>query len=251
VASNAGLNELVGPYGTGSILFIIATMIAFTWLRPDPLNVAKELALRDRETSGKTGSIRAISEILRRPAVLVAIVAMVIGQAVMVMVMVITSLHMKALEHSLADISLVISSHTFGMFAFSIFSGRLVDRLGREPVIMLGSVTLIIAGLSAGLSPDVLPIAVALFFLGLGWNFCYVGGSTLLTDQLSTAEQSRMQGVNDLFVGLASASGSLGSGFVFAAVGYQIMGFVGAAFAVLPLALAFWWTRNRTRLSPA
>ena len=250
-ASNSGLNELIGPYGTGSILFIIGSMIAFTWLRPDPINIAKELALKDRETSGKTESIRVISEILREPAVLVAIVAMVVGQAVMVMVMVITSLHMKALGHSLADISLVISSHTFGMFAFSIFSGRLVDRLGREPVIMLGSVTLIIAGLSAGLSPDVLPMAFALFFLGLGWNFCYVGGSTLLTDQLSTAEQSRMQGVNDLFVGLASASGSLGSGFVFAAVGYQTMGFVGAAFAVLPLAFAFWWTRNRVRLSPA
>jgi len=251
MASNAGLSELVGPYGTGSILFIIATIIAFTWLRPDPINIAKELALQDREKNGKNESLRAISEILREPAVMVAIVAMVIGQAVMVMVMVITSLHMKALEHSLSDISLVIASHTFGMFAFSIFSGQLVDRLGREPVIMLGSATLIIAGLSAGLSPDVLPIAVALFFLGLGWNFCYVGGSTLLTDQLSTVEQSRMQGVNDLFVGLASASGSLGSGFVFAAVGFQTMGFVGAAFAVLPLALAFWWTRNRTRLSPA
>lgn len=251
VASNVGLMELMGPYGTGSILFIMATIIAFTWLRPDPLSVAKELALQDRETGGETGSVRAISEILRQPAVLVAIVTMVIGQAVMVMVMVITSLHMKGLEHSLGDISLVISSHTFGMFAFSIFSGRLVDRLGREPVIMLGSVTLILAGLSAGLSPDVLPIAVALFLLGLGWNFCYVGGSTLLTDQLSTAEQSRMQGVNDLFVGLASATGSLGSGFVFAAVGYQTMGFVGAVFATIPLVAAIWWRHNRTRLSPA
>jgi predicted MFS family arabinose efflux permease len=116
---------------------------------------------------------------------------------------------------------------------------------------MLGSLILILAGLSAGLSPDVLPIAVALFLLGLGWNFCYVGGSTLLTDQLSTAEQSRMQGVNDLFVGLASASGSLGSGFVFAAVGYQTMGFVGAAFATVPLILAVWWSRRRRRLSLA
>ena len=53
VASNAGLNELAGPYGTGSILFIMATMIAFTWLRPDPINIAKELALQDREKNGK------------------------------------------------------------------------------------------------------------------------------------------------------------------------------------------------------
>jgi len=107
---------------------------------------------------------------------------------------------------------------------------------------------LILAGLSAGLSPDVLPIAVSLFFLGLGWNLCYVGGSTLLADQLSPSEGSRMQGVNDLFIGLASALGSLGSGFVFAAVGFQIMGFVGAVFAIIPLAVAIWWTRHPNRL---
>ncbi len=89
--------------------------------------------------------------------------------------------------------------------------------------------------------------AIALFLLGLGWNLCYVGGSTLLTDQLSSGEQSRMQGVNDLFVGLASASGSLGSGFVFAALGYQMMGFVGAAFAIIPLVAAIWWLRNSAR----
>jgi MFS family permease len=173
---------------------------------------------------------------------------MVIGQVVMVMVMVITGLHMKGLTHPLSSISIVISAHTFGMFAFSIVSGRLADHFGRETVIMLGSGILILAGLSAGLSPEVLPIAISLFLLGLGWNFCYVGGSTLLTDQLSSPEQSRMQGVNDLFVSLASAVGSLGSGFIFAAVGYQTMGFVGAGFAIIPLVITYWWTKNARRL---
>lgn len=251
IASNAGLNELIGPYGTAFLLFILANFIIFYWLRPDPMQVARALSQDELEQGVGTGIVRSISEILQQPAVIVSILSMVIGQVVMVMVMVITSLHMKGLEHSLGEISLVISSHTFGMFAFSIVSGRLADRFGREPVIMLGALILIVAGLSAGLSPEVLPIAVALFLLGLGWNLCYVGGSTLLTDQLSTAEQSRMQGINDLFVGLASATGSLGSGFVFAAVGYQTMGFVGAAFATIPLALALWWTRRHTRLSPA
>ncbi|MCJ7569449.1 MAG: MFS transporter, partial [Anaerolineales bacterium] len=251
LASRAGIDELVGPYGTALLLFVLAALIVFAWLRPDPMEVAKELALEEQANQHKPESLRSVAEILRQPGVLVAILAMVVGQAVMVMVMVITSLHMKALGHPLSDISIVISAHTFGMFAFSVFSGRLVDRIGREPVIMLGSGILMFAGLSAGLSPDVLPIALALFLLGLGWNLCYVGGSTLLTDQLSTAEQSRMQGVNDLFVGLASATGSLGSGFVFAAVGFQIMGFIGGAIAVLPLAVALWWRRNPVRLATA
>ena len=162
----------------------------------------------------------------------------------MVMIMVITGLHMKALAHPLTSISLVISAHTFGMFAFSVVSGNLTDRLGRETVIMLGAGILILAGLSAGLSPDVLPIAVSLFLLGLGWNLCYVGGSTLLTDQLSPPEQSRMQGVNDLLVGLASAVGSLGSGFVFAVVGFQIMGFVGAGLSIIPFLVVIWWKKS-------
>ena len=247
LANRAGLNELVGPYGAALILFTIASLIIFIWLRPDPSEIAKELTRKDQSNDSIIKPPRPIKIILKQPGVFVAITSMVIGQAVMVMIMVITGLHMKALTHPLSSISLVISAHTFGMFAFSVISGGLTDRLGRENVIMLGAGILILAGLSAGLSPEVLPLAVSLFLLGLGWNLCYVGGSTLLTDQLSPSEGSRMQGVNDLFVGAASAVGSLGSGFVFAAVGFQIMGFVGAAFAVIPLVIAFWWVRHPAR----
>lgn len=251
LAVRVGLNELAGPYGTALTLFILGALIILIWLRPDPMEIAQERTQQDQSDQESAEAVRSIPEILSQPGILVAITTMVIGQVVMVMVMVITSLHMKSLEHPLSNISIVISSHTFGMYAFSIFSGRLADRIGREAVIILGSVILILAGLSAGLSPDVIPIAIALFLLGLGWNLGYVGGSTLLTDQLSSGEQSRIQGINDLFVGLASASGSLGSGFVFAALGYQMMGFVGAAFAIIPLIVVVWWLRNPIRRIPA
>ncbi len=247
LASRVGLNELVGPYGSALFLFAIGSVIIFTWLRPDPTEIAKEIARKDQTTDTVFKHARPLSEILKQPGVIVAITSMVIGQAVMVMIMVITGLYMKALSHPLSSISLVISAHTFGMFAFSVISGRLTDRLGREIVIGLGAGILILAGLTAGLSPEVLPISLSLFLLGLGWNFCYVGGSTLLTDQLSPGEQSRMQGMNDLFIGLASAIGSLGSGFIFAALGFQIMGFVGAAFAVIPLLTVFLWKRHPAR----
>ena len=83
-----------------------------------------------------------------------------------------------------------------------------------------------------------MPLAVALFVLGLGWNLCFVGGSTLLADQLTPRERARTQGFNDLLVGLASAAGSLGSGLVFAALGYNVMAWTGAALALVPLVLA-------------
>lgn len=244
IATGFGVNELVGPYGIGLIFLSLAAIIIFSWLRPDPTEIARELA-QSEESAQDTKQARTIVETLRQPAVLVAVTSMVVGQMVMVMLMVITSLYMKDHGRTLTDISLVISSHTLGMFGFSIVSGRLVDRIGREPVILMGSIFLILASVAAGFSSNIIPLAGALFLLGLGWNFCYVGGSTLLSDQLSTEEQSRMQGFNDLLVGLASALGSLGSGFVFAAVGYRVMGFVGMFFAVIPFLITTWFTQRR------
>ncbi len=90
----------------------------------------------------------------------------------------------------------------------------------------------------ATVSPQLVPLSMALFLLGLGWNLCFVGGSTLLADQLSPDERARTQGFNDLLVGLASGAGSLGSGLAFAAVGYNLMAWIGAAVALIPFLLA-------------
>ncbi len=169
----------------------------------------------------------------------------------MVLVMVITSLYMREHEHMLSDISIVVSSHTFGMYAFSLVSGSLLDRWGRRPVIIVGSFTLVIACVAATLSPDVLPLGVALFLLGLGWNFCFVGGSTLLADQLSPAERARTQGFNDLLVGLASAVGSLSSGIIFSALGYNTMAWIAALIALFPLLAAVFWIRRPAEALPA
>ena len=237
-----GINELAGAYLVSLILFAIAAVVVFFGLRPDPREIGKEVAEKFPETTTGSGAVRSVFEIFRQPAARVAVISMVLGQMVMVLVMVITSLHMRDHNHMLGDISIVISAHTVGMYAFSIISGRLADRWGRGPVIIIGSATLVIACIAATISPDVLPLGVALFLLGLGWNFCFVGGSTLLADQLSPLERARTQGFNDLLVGLASASGSLGSGFIFAALGYNTMAWISAAFAFIPLLFASFWT---------
>jgi MFS family permease len=248
-----GINELAGAYLVSLVLFAIAAIVVFFGLRPDPREIGREVAEKFPETVTGSGEVRTRSmlEIFRQPAAMVALISMVLGQMVMVLVMVITSLHMRDHNHMLSDISIVISSHTFGMYAFSIISGRLADRWGRGPVIIIGSATLVIACVAATFSPDVLPLGIALFLLGLGWNFCFVGGSTLLADQLSPLERARTQGFNDLLVGLASAVGSLGSGFIFAALGYNTMALISAAFALIPLLLASFWILNLTRKTPA
>ena len=239
-----GLDELSGAYIASLVLFGIAAVIVFLGLRPDPREVGVQVSALYPD-SAPGGVARPIAVILREPAALAAVTAMVLGQVVMVAIMVITSLHMKGHNHGLGDISAVISAHTLGMYAFSIVSGRLADKWGRGPVILTGAATLLLACLTAPLSPDVLPLAASLFLLGLGWNFCFVGGSTLLADQLSPAERARTQGVNDLLVGLASAIGSLGSGLVFAATSYTVIALVAGILSLIPLALVLTWLRRK------
>jgi len=243
-----GMNELSGGYIAGLVLFAIASIVIFIGLRPDPRDVGKQVATL-YPAIRPVGEARPIKDIFCQPGALTAVTSMVVGQVVMVAIMVITALHMRGHNHGLGSISAVISAHTLGMYAFSVISGRLADKWGRGPVILTGAGTLLLASFTAPLSSDVLPLAVSLFLLGLGWNFCFVGGSTLLSDQLSPAERGRTQGINDLLVGLASATGSLGSGLVFAATSYTVISLVGGMLALIPMGLVLIWMRREQALA--
>jgi MFS family permease len=235
-ARRLGLDELSGPYAASTLLFLAVVGLLLLRLRPEPRELAERLAASRVETA--TGDRRPLLEILRSPDARLAIAALVFAHAVMVMLMVITSVHMKDHHHELPSIAFVISSHVFGMYAFSVFSGRLADGWGRRPVIVTGGSALALACLWAPLSPRVLPLAGALFLLGLGWNFCYVAGSALLSDQLRPSERATTQGFNDLLMGVAAAGGAISSGLIFAAIGYAVMGAVTAVAALVPLVLA-------------
>lgn len=237
IARQFGLDELSGPSAISALLFLLVTALLFYGLRPEPRDLARALAAA--QPSGNDGDeSRPLSVILRGHDARLAITTLVFGQAVMVMLMVITAVHMKDHEHALPSIAIVISSHVFGMYAFSVASGRLADRWGRKPVIAIGAGALVVACLWAPLSPEVLPLAGALCLLGLGWNFCYVAGSALLSDQLRPSERARTQGFNDFLIGLASAAGAIASGLVFAAIGYAVMGLIAAGASLVPLVMA-------------
>jgi len=192
---------------------------------------------------------RSLGQLFRDPSVRTAIACVVVAQTVMVGLMQMTSLHMHTHDHSLFHISIAFSSHTFGMFAFSIVSGQLTDRWGRKPVLGLGAVVLVAACLLAPLSPHLVPVAFALFLLGLGWNLAYVAGSALLADSLTPAEKGAMQGVNDLLVSGSGALATLAGGLVMATAGYATLALVGALLAA-PLLLVV-ARFPRPRVAPA
>jgi MFS family permease len=169
----------------------------------------------------------------------VAIVALIAGQFVMVLIMTMTPLHMTDHGHDLAAVGIVISGHTFGMFGLSPLSGRLTDRFGSVPIILIGLTTTAASALLAAVAPPDggAVLFIALFLLGYGWNLGYVAGSTLLTTGLSLAERTRVQGLTDGLIWSSAAVASLGSGLVLAYASYAILGLMGAALVVVPVLL--------------
>lgn len=231
VASRFGLDELAGPYLAAALLLLVGGILIAVALRPDPRDFGRSLAGPKQTGVAADEPGRSYRDVLRVGSARLALAAMVGGLLVMIMVMVITPLHMRQHDHSLDSISWVFVAHVLGMYAFSIVTGRITDALGRPAAIRMGAVLLIAACATASAAQTVAALALALFLLGLGWNFCYVAGSSLLTDILRPAERARIQGSNDLWVGLTAAAGSLGAGQLFAWVGYPSMAWTGAVVA--------------------
>lgn len=222
-----GWGELAGPFLAAAVMFALASLAFTGFLRPEPRDIAARLEAGGSDARDLAPA-RRWPELLRDPGVVTAMATLVLAQAVMVMVMGITSLHMREHDHALSLISVVFAGHTLGMYAFSLVSGWATDRFGRLSVLGWGGVILTASCLLAPLSPAFVPLFVALFLLGFGWNLCYVAGSALLTDHLSTAEKSRTQGVTDLMMGAVSATSSLAGGVVFAVYGFTAMTVAGA-----------------------
>jgi MFS family permease len=163
-----------------------------------------------------------------------ALLAMTLGQMVMTGLMVLMPLHAKHLGHQESATGL-ISVHILGMFAFGWLTGRLVDVWGRARVIQCGAGLLMFSAFVAVFATRPLEMGFSLFVLGLGWNFCNVAGSTLLTDQLEPHERPRVQGGAELVVWLCAAFGALGGGLIVGAFGFEVVSVVALVVGALPL----------------
>lgn len=236
VASSMGLPSLAGAYAVTAVFIGLAVLLASVLLRPEPYALADPSALE----AGPAGDAApALAELMRRPAVLVGLVALVAGQVVMVLIMTMTPLHLRDHGHGLATVGLVLSAHTFGMFALSPVSGRLSDRFGSPRIIGVGLATLAGAALLSALAPPDggLLLTVALFLLGFGWNLGFVAASAMLTHGLHLAERTRVQGVADGLVWSSAAVASLSSGIVVAQLSYATLGLIAIGLLLVPAAL--------------
>jgi len=240
-----GVPAMAGVYVVTLVLVAAAAVVSFVLLRPDPRDLGWTPPSAPPGRTDPTpvpGSpepgypVASVRQLLRRPSVGAAILALVAGQMVMTMIMTMTPVHMTNHGHDIGAVGIVISGHVFGMFALSPLSGRLTDRVGPLPVILVGlSVSATSAVLGAVAPPDGgLLLFLALFLLGFGWNLGFVAGSTLLSSGLGSAERTRIQGVADALIWGSAAAASLGSGVVQTVAGYTALCLVGLALAVGP-----------------
>lgn len=249
LAGQFGIEPLAGPYLAAVGLFVVGSAMIFLLLRPDPMEIGRHIAHEEIARQVIQLPARTFRQVLEVPAAQVAVASMVLAQVVMMTVMVMTPLEMtQHLHQTLDNVAIVIAAHVTGMYVTSLVSGRLADRVGHGRSILFGALLLILSCLLAPFAVEEWRLAAALFVLGAGWNFCYVAGSSLLTDTLRASERGRIQGANDLLVGIVTAIASLGSGVTFAAIGYGGMAAAGILLALSLFGVVVVMTRGRARL---
>lgn len=178
--------------------------------------------------------------ILRRPALLIAMFSGIAGYAAMNLVMTATPLAMVGNHHPFDHAATVIQWHVFAMFAPSFFTGHLIARFGVHGIIAAGAL-LIAACVGVNLSGDSFGHYIAaLMLLGVGWNFMYIGATTLLTATHDAAEKARVQGLNEFVVFGAVALASLASGAVQHELGWVFVNLVALPLVLLALAGVLW-----------
>jgi len=195
----------------------------------------------DRASGG-----RPMGEIIRQPVFIVALISSMLGNGVMTLVMSATPLAMMACGFQFGDSATVIQVHIIAMFLPSFYTGHLIQRFGVLSIIATGAVIQVGCAIINLSGVDLMNFMLGNAMVGLGWNFTYVGGSTLLTSAYQPSERAKVQGTHDFLVYATTATAAALSGFLQAQAGWQLINI-----ATLPLmaivVIAALWLRNHQR----
>ena len=188
---------------------------------------------------------RPLSAIVRQPTFIVAVMCAALGYGVMNLLMTATPLAMGHEQHSFASTAFVIEWHVIGMFAPGFFTGLLIKRFGILRILGAGLCINAVCIAIALSGHDVMHFWAALFLLGVGWNFLYVGGTTLLTETYRPEERARVQGINDACVFATMAVSSFSSGMLLHADGWTMLNQISLVPLAVMLAALIWMARVR------
>ncbi|WP_412678068.1 MFS transporter [Bacillus swezeyi] len=246
-ASMIGVPPLAGPFILSASAFILAGLVLYIMLRPDPLEIASKIETykQANEAEDHSKSVGAADD---KKGITVGATVMVLTQIVMVAIMTMTPVHMQHHGHSLGEVGVVIGFHIGAMYLPSLVTGVLVDKIGRTAMSIASGITLLLAGVVAALAPSdsMVLLIVALSLLGLGWNFGLISGTAQIVDSTEPSTRAKVQGTLDVFIALAGASGGALSGMVVAHSSYAALSLTGGLLS-LALIPAVIWSRRKMR----
>ena len=195
-----------------SILFLGATVLLF---------FLKIEVSQSHDSTQEEEEIRPYREIASNPLFLLAVISGTVGYGVMTYVMTATPVSMHVVDgHSVADTAKVIRAHVLGMYVPSLFSGWLITRYGERPIIAAGLLAYIVTLVAALSGHEIMHYTASMVLLGVGWNFMFVGGTTLLVKTYRASERFKAQGLNEFAVFGTSALGSLFAGSLLSLFGW-------------------------------
>lgn len=224
--------EFAGSYASLILIYLLSFAIATL------LKIPHTAAASHSENG------RPLSVIARQQAYIVAVASAMVGYGVMNFIMIATPLAMQFYAHPFSDTAFVIQWHVFGMYAPSFFTGHLIRRFGVANIMLTGIVLL---GLCVGVNvagSTVMHFWVSLFSLGLGWNFLFIGATTLLTETYSFNEKAKAQALNDFIVFGTVTLTSFSSGAVQHTLGWETLNLGVIPFLVF-IIIANLWLRRR------
>jgi MFS family permease len=219
-------DTLVVPWLAASAIMAVGLGIAFL-VRPDPSTIGAAHGEEVRAASP-------LREIVGRPGVPTALIAAVTSFAVMVSVMNLTGYVALEHGHEQSLVFRIISAHIVGMFGLVIVVGDIIDRFGRQQAIITGLALMALSTLVLTWFESIFGMSVALFGLGLGWNFSYVAATTELVSLASVSERGRLVGFADLVSALTGAALALLGGVVFTHMGTAGIAIGGTVIALAP-----------------
>ena len=227
-----------GSYLSLIVLYIISLVLVAFIRIPKPIG-------EEKSSDG-----RRLREIAAQPVFVVAVLGGVAAYGIMNLVMTSTPLAMADFGHSFSKTTLVFQWHIFGMYAPSFFTGNLIQKVGVTRIMMTGTFLLLACVAVTLHGHSVLHFWFALFFLGLGWNFLFIGGTTLVTESYRPSEKAKAQGLNDFMIWGTVALTALTSGVLHQWLGWTMLNILVLP-AIAGALLAIIWlerVRNRTAL---
>lgn len=232
------------PFAASFLAISVLAVLTIVALRP--------LAIPPLTAAQLAEPGRPMREIMRQPAFIVAVTASAVGYGVMNLLMVATPIAMHHHEYPFSSTALVLEWHVIGMFAPSFFTGHLITRFGVLPILVCGALLNVVCIIVALSGESVHHFWLSLFLLGVGWNFLFTGGSTLLTECYRPVERERTQSAHDFITFSVMSVTSLISGAMLAhegwgwtAINYGSLPFI----AVVLIAVA--WLAFIRRHAPA